>query len=121
MEGRVEEQAASGVAPGAEEEEWGFGLVAQGNCADVVENQSDEGNRDRQEIYQVELEVAPENSDMVDSVFRNLPRRVGQEATNLFNLLLVQGCEIESAKLEVCELYSLPRATKKSSRLPVFS
>ena len=59
------------------------------------------------------VEVEEEcQDDMVDNMFKRLPRKVGKEATKLYEVLLVYGCAPGEAKLEVSELYSPPRIAK---------
>ena len=56
--------------------------------------------------------------DMIDAVFRSLPRRLGGQATRLMELLLTTGLSPGDAKLKVSELFSPPRLTRELGRLP---
>ena len=66
-------------------------------------------------------EVHVNEDDMVDSLFRRMPRRVGEEATRIYELVLAHGCDPCDAKTKVCELYSPPRVTKELGKLPILS
>ena len=58
------------------------------------------------EPEQVEVEDATGEDDMIDNMFRRMPRKVGIEATRLYEMLLIRGCDPGDAKLKVVELYS---------------
>ena len=81
------------------------------------EEEEDTGSADP---HAVELEEGGEE-DMVDSICKGMPRKVGKEATSLLNMFLLHGCGVNAAKSKICELYSPPRTRVPASRLPIIS
>ena len=105
---------AEQLVPRAEEERGAAGSIAPAESVPAAQAPLAEDPPEQEQVHVNE-------DDMVDSLFRRMPRRVGEEATRIYELLLTDGCDPCDAKTKVCELYSPPRVTKELGKLPIMS